>query len=329
MNTTPQGTLRCAVLNDYQDIALRYADWNTLAPRVEMTNFRQPFADEAQLVEQLKPYDIVCLMRERTALPASVLDALPNLKLIVTAAMWNAVIDVEHATRKGIVVSGTQSLQSGTPELIWLLVLALARNHEQERENMRSGGWQTTVGMDLRKRTIGLLGLGNIGQRVAKVANAFGMRVIAWSQNLTAEKAEAAGATLVDKATLLAEADFVSIQLKLSARTHHIVGAAELAAMKPTAYLINTSRGPLVDEGALVDALKRGHIAGAGLDVYDVEPLPADHPFRSLPNVVALPHIGYVTEAQYRLFFPQFVENIAAWLAGAPVRVVQSSMPPA
>ncbi|HYF19654.1 MAG TPA: D-2-hydroxyacid dehydrogenase family protein [Ramlibacter sp.] len=328
MNPARQPKLRAAVLDDYQDAARRYGPWHLVDGEVELTAFRDHLADEGTLVERLRPFDIICLMRERTPLPARVIDALPNLKLIVTTALWNAVLDVGHANAKGIPVTGTQSIQSGTPELTWLLLLALGRHFEQERRNLRDGGWQTTIGMDLRKRTLGLLGLGTIGTRVAKVANAFGMRVLAWSQNLTPERAGEAGATYADKATLLAESDFVSLHLKLSQRTHHIVGAAELRAMKPTAYLINTSRGPLVDEQALVEALRRGDIAGAGLDTYDVEPLPADHPFRTLPNVVATPHIGYVTEAQYRLFFPQIVEDIRAWLDGSPIRLVRHDGPP-
>lgn len=324
-----QAILRCAVLDDFQDAARRFGPWEQLAPRVAMTSFRDHVADEQALIERLRPFDIVCVMRERTQLPARVLDALPNLRLVVTTALWNAAVDVEHAVARGIVVTGTDSEQSGTPELIWLLMLALARHFEAERASMRGGGWQTTVGLDLRGRTLGLIGLGKIGTRVAHVANAFGMRVLAWSQNLTPERAQAEGAVYADKATLLAQSDFVSVQLKLSQRTHHVVGAAELAAMKPTAFLVNTSRGPLVDEAALVEALRAGRIAGAGLDVYDVEPLPADHPFRSMPNVVALPHVGYVTEAQYRLFFPQIVEDIRAWLDGRPIRLVRSSMPSA
>lgn len=328
MNRPADRKLRVAVLDDYQDAARRYGPWHLVQDEVELTAFRDHVADESKLIERLQPFGIVCLMRERTAMPARVIDALPKLKLLVTTAMWNAVLDVEHANRKGIPVTGTQSIQSGTPELTWLLLLALGRHFEQERRNLREGGWQTTVGMDLRKRTLGLMGLGTIGTRVAKVANAFGMRVLAWSRNLTPERAQEAGATWADKATLLAESDFVSLHLKLSERTHHLIGAAELRAMKPTAYLVNTSRGPLVDEQALVQALREGVIAGAGLDAYDVEPLPPDHPFRTLPNVVATPHIGYVTEAQYRLFYPQIVEDIRAWLDGQPIRLLQHNGPP-
>jgi phosphoglycerate dehydrogenase-like enzyme len=259
-------------------------------------------------------------MRERTALTAAMIDRLPRLQLIVTTAMWNASVDIAHARSRGIVVSGTRSIRSGTPELVWLLILALARRFEAERASLRGGGWQTGVGVDLAGSTLGVMGLGEIGGRTAKIANAFGMRVIAWSQNLTPERAREAGATWVDKDTLLAESDFLTINLKLSQRTHHIVGAAELARMKPTAFLVNISRGPLVDEAALIAALRERRIAGAGLDVYDVEPPPVDHPFRALPNVIATPHIGYVTQDAFRLFYPQIVENVDAWLRGEPLR---------
>jgi len=326
VNSTQNGVLnrklKVAVLDDYQDAARRFGPWEQLADQVELTVFRDHLHTDAEVVARLAPFDVVVLMRERTPLTAARIDALPNLKLIVSTALWNAVLDTAHARAKGIMVCGTQSVQSGTPELTWLLVLALARHYDAERASVRAGGWQTQIGMDLRKRTIGLMGLGTIGTRVAQVANAFGMNVLAWSQNLTPERATAAGARHVDKATLLAESDFVSLHLKLSERTHHIIGASELAQMKRTAYLINTSRGPLADEAALIAALRARTIAGAGLDVFDVEPLPADHPFRSLDNLVITPHIGYVTEAQYRMFWTQIVEDIRGWFDGAPVRVM-------
>ena len=317
-----RGRLLAAVLDDYQHAAARYGPWSLVEPDVEVRCFDDHLFDRDALVERLKPFDIVCLMRERTPFDAALIDALPRLRLIVTTAMWNASLDVEHAARRGIVVCGTQSIQSGTPELTWLLVLALARRFEAETASVRSGGWQTSVGVDLRKRTIGLMGLGTIGTRVARVAGAFGMRVLAWSQNLTPERAAQAGAEFVDKDTLLRESDFVSLHLRLSERTRHVVGARELGLMKREAFLVNTSRGPLIDERALVDTLSAGRIAGAGLDVFDTEPLPHDHPFRRLPNVVALPHVGYVTEAGYRLFFTQIVEDIRAWLDGRPVRLM-------
>lgn len=320
--------LKAAVLDDYQDAARRFGRWPQVLPEVELTVFREHLHDEQALVERLQPFDIVCLMRERTAMPARVLAALPQLKLVVTTAFWNAVLDIEAAIARGITVCGTESVQSGTPELTWLLLLALARGFEAERASLRAGGWQTQVGMDLRGRTLGLIGLGQIGSRVAEVARAFGMQVLAWSQNLTPERAQACGATLVSKQELLAQSDFVSVHLKLSERTRHIVGAAELRAMRPTAFLLNTSRGPLVDEEALVEALRAGRIAGAGLDAFELEPLPAQHPFRSLPNVVATPHIGYVTEATYALFYEQIVANIRAWLDGRPLRVLAAQHRP-
>ncbi len=320
--SSPTQKLRAAVLDDYQGAALRYGPWQQVQDDVEVTVFADHLHDEAALIERLQPFDIVCLMRERTPFPARVIDALPRLRLIVTTAMWNAVLDSAHASARGITVCGTQSIQSGTPELTWLLLLALARHYDKEAASVRAGGWQTGVGTDLRKRTLGLLGLGTIGTRVATVANAFGMKVLAWSQNLTPERAQLAGATYVSKEQLLHESDFISLHLRLSERTHHIVGAAELRQMKPSAYLLNTSRGPLVDEAALVDALRAGSIAGAGLDVFDVEPLAPAHPLRTLPNVVITPHIGYVTEAAYQMFFTQIVQDIRAWLDGQPLRVI-------
>jgi len=318
--TQPGVAARVAVLDDYQGVALQYADWSALAGRADVTVFRDHLHAPEAVVERLAPFDVVCLMRERTALTAAMIDRLPRLRLIVTTAMWNASVDVAHAASRGIDVCGTRSIRSGTPELVWLLILALARRFEAERASLRAGGWQTGVGVDLAGSTLGVMGLGEIGSRTAAVANAFGMRVIAWSQNLTPERAREAGAAWVDKDTLLAQSDFLTINLKLSERTHHIVGARELARMKPTAFLVNISRGPLVDEAALIAALRERRIAGAGLDVYDVEPLAPDHPFRTLPNVIATPHIGYVTEGAFRLFYPQIVENIDAWLRGAPLR---------
>ena len=324
MMTSP-GKLQVAVLDDYQGVALQYADWTPIADRVEVTVFRDHLHDPDAVVARLAPFDIVCVMRERTPLTAAMLDRLPRLRLIVTTGMWNAALDSEYVATRGVVICGTQSFQSGTPELVWLLILALARHLPVELAAMRGGGWQTTVGGDLRERTLGVVGLGTIGTRITQVANAFGMRVLAWSQNLTELRAHEAGASRVDKDTLFQEADFVSVSLKLSERTRNIVGAAEFALMKPTAFFINTSRGPLVDEAALVAALRERRIAGAGIDVYDVEPIPVDHPFRTLPNVVATPHIGYVTEGTYRLFYRQIVEDIAAWIDGAPVRVLAQS----
>jgi phosphoglycerate dehydrogenase-like enzyme len=320
---------KIAVLDDFQGVALRYADWSLLADRADVTVFRDHLHDPDAVVARLAPFDVVCVMRERTPLSAEMIARLPNLKLIVTTAMWNASLDSACAVARGITVCGTNSIQSGTPELIWLLILALARRLPEEQASMRNGGWQTNVGMDLRRRTLGVVGLGQIGTRITKVANAFGMQVIAWSQNLAPERASEAGATRVDKETLFRDADFVTVNLKLSERTRHIVGVAEFALMKRSAFFINTSRGPLVDEAALVDALHSGRIAGAGIDVYNMEPPPPDHPFRTLPNVIATPHIGYVTDATYAMFYPQIVEDIDAWLKGAPIRLLTAqSMTP-
>jgi phosphoglycerate dehydrogenase-like enzyme len=314
--------LRVAVLDDYQNVANRYADWSKLDGRVDIAIFRDHLHDPDAVVARLAPFSVVCLMRERTPLTAPMLARLPNLTLVVTTGMWNAALDIAAAHAHGIVVCGTRSVPSGTPELTWLLILGLARGFVQEHRSMQQGGWQSSVGADLRGRTLGILGLGKIGTQVARVANAFGMRVLAWSANLTDERAREAGAARVDKDALFREADFVTVSLKLSERTYHVVGARELALMKPSAFLVNTSRGPLVDEAALIAALDRGVIAGAGLDVYNVEPLPREHPFRTLPHVVALPHIGYVTEAGYRLFYEDIVEDIDAWLHGTPLRLL-------
>jgi phosphoglycerate dehydrogenase-like enzyme len=318
--TQTRPRLQVAVLDDYQDAARRFGPWEKIKDDIDLQCFHDHLHERAALVERLRPFDIVCLMRERTPMDANLIDALPKLKLIVTTGMFNAALDSAHAVGKGIVVCGTQTLQSGTPELTWLLILALARQLNAEVGSVRAGGWQTAVGMELRNRTIGLVGLGTVGGQIARVAGAFGMRVIAWSQNLTTERAAEAGAMLVDKKTLLQESDFVSIHLRLSERTRAVIGADDLKLMKPTAFLVNTARGPLVDEAALISALQSRQIAGAGLDVYDVEPLPPEHAFGILSNVVAMPHVGYVTDANYHQFFQQTVEDIRAFLEGRPVR---------
>ena len=317
--------LKVAVLDDYQGVALQYADWSLLADRAEVTVFRDHLHDPDAVTARLGPFDVVCVMRERTPLSAGMIARLPKLKLIITTGMWNASLDAAYARARGITVCGTDSGQTGTPELIWLLILALARRLPQEQLSVRGGGWQTAVGMDLFQRTLGVVGLGQIGTRITRVANAFGMRVIAWSQNLTWERAAEAGATRVEKDALFREADFVTVNLKLGERTRHIVGAREFVVMKPSAFFINTSRGPVVDEAALIEALQSGRIAGAGIDVYTTEPTPADHPLRNMPNVIATPHIGYVTEATYAMFYSQIVEDIDAWLKGAPIRLLPAA----
>ena len=306
--------MKVAILDDYQDVALRLADWSGVRRRAEITVFNDHLADPAALVERLRPFDVVCVMRERTPLSRDILQQLPRLKLIASTGPRNAAIDMRAAAERGIVVTATGYESTPTIELSWALILATARHLAREAASVRAGGWQTSIGVNLRGKCLGVIGLGNIGKEVARIALAFGMTVIAWSENLTSEVASAAGATLVDKDALFRQADFVTIHLILSRRTSGLVGAAELALMKPTAWLINTSRGPIVDQAALIEALQARRIAGAALDVFDVEPLPADHPFRRLDNVLATPHIGYVTQELYRTFYGDAAASIAAWL---------------
>jgi phosphoglycerate dehydrogenase-like enzyme len=320
---TSENRIQVAVLDDYQGVALEMADWSRLAGRADVTVFRDHLEDPAAVVERLKPFDVICAMRERTPLPRSILEQLPNLKMIASAGPRNASIDVAAARARGVVVCGTRSSPHAPAELTWALILAMIRNLPAESASLRSGGWQISIGEDLEGRTLGVLGLGRIGGRVARVGRAFGMEVIAWSQNLTREAAEAQGARLVSKEDLFRQSDIVTIHLVLSGRTRGVVGAPELALMKPGAYLVNTSRGPLVDERALLEALEGRRIAGAALDVFDVEPLPTEHPFRSLDNVLATPHVGFVTRSVYAMFYQDTVENIQAWLDGSPVRVVE------
>lgn len=313
--------LRCLVLDDYQGVALSCADWSGLDGAVEVAVSREHLAGADAVVRALAGYQIVVAMRERTPLPAAVLERLPDLRLIVTTGMRNASIDVAAATRLGISVSGTASATTPTVELTWALILGLARHLVPENAAVRAGGWQHTVGLDLHGARLGLLGLGRIGGEVARVGVAFGMRVAAWSQNLTAERAAGAGARLAaSKEELLAGSDIVSIHLVLGDRTRGLVGAAELARMRPTALLVNTSRAAIVDQSALVDALRRGVIAGAAVDVFEQEPPPADHPLRTLPNLLATPHLGYVTRANYARMYADAVEDIRAYLAGQLLR---------
>jgi len=316
-------THKIAILDDYQQVALGMADWSALQSKADISVFHDHLADPAAVVARLKPFDIVCVMRERTPLPRAILSQLPNLKLICSTAPRNASIDVAAAKELGITVCGTGYTSHGAAEVTWALILGLVRNIPAEAGSLRSGGWQIAVGGDLDKKTIGIVGLGNLGRRVGLVAKAFGMDVIAWSQNLTAEKAEAAGAKLVAKDELFRAADIVTIHLVLSPRSRGIVAAHEIGLMKPTAYLVNTSRGPLIDETALIDALKHRRIAGAALDVFDTEPLPATHPFHTLDNLLATPHIGFVTRETYAIFYRDTVENIVAWMSGKSIRVTQ------
>ncbi|GAA0599379.1 D-2-hydroxyacid dehydrogenase family protein [Kutzneria viridogrisea] len=316
--------LRCVVLDDYQDVALAMADWSRLAERVEVTVLREHLDSEDALVEALSGVEVLVVMRERTPLTGSLLARLPGLRLVVTSGMRNASIDLAAAERQGVVVCGSASRSEPAVELTWALILGLARKLVPESTALRAGGpWQSSVGVDLAGSTLGLLGLGKIGTRVAAVGAAFGMDVLAWSQNLTEDRAAAAGARLAaSKEELLAASDFVSIHLVLGERTRGLVDAESFVHMRQSAYLVNTSRAAIVDQAALVDALRAGRIAGAGLDVFEVEPLPADHPLRSLPTVLATPHLGYVTKNNYSAYFREAVEDIEAFLAGAPVRVL-------
>jgi phosphoglycerate dehydrogenase-like enzyme len=314
---------RVAILDDYQGVATEYGDWSRLDGRVEVTTFREHAADEAELVERLRGFPIVVAMRERTPFPQTVLEQLPDLELLVTTGPFNAAIDIVAAAARGVVVCGTGGVAFNTSEHTWALILACARHIPTEDRNVKSGGWMTTVGTDLYGHTLGLLGAGRLGGAVAKVGAAFGMHVIAWSQNLTDERAAEIGATRVDREELFRRADVLSIHLVLSERTRGLVGRDELELMKPSAILVNTSRGPIVDEAALADALERRSIRSAGIDVFETEPLPDDHPFRRLDNMICTPHLGYVTEDCYRVFFGDVVEDIAAYLDGEPIRRVE------
>jgi len=304
-----------AVLDDYQHAALASADWSPLDGLADVTVFSDHLADEAALVERLRPFHAVCAMRERTPFPRRVLEQLPNLELIASTAPMNAAIDVTAASELGIAVAHTRYISTPTIEFTWALILAAARQIPAQTACVRSGGWQVAVGEDLEGKTLGIAGLGRVGSGVARIAQAFRMELIAWSQNMTGARAQACGAKLVTKEELFARADFVTIHLVLGDRTRGLVSAKELALMKPSAYLINSSRGPIVDDTALIDALTNRRIAGAALDAFAIEPLPATHPYRSLPNVVATPHLGYVTRREYRLFFEDTVTNVAAWIA--------------
>jgi phosphoglycerate dehydrogenase-like enzyme len=306
--------MKVAVLDDYQNVALRLADWSGVRRHAEITVFNDHIADASAVVERLRPFDAVCVMRERTPLTREILQQLPNLKLIASTGPRNASIDTQTAADLGIAVTATGYDSAPTIEFTWSLILASMRRIDREAASLRAGGWQTGLGSNLRGKSLGVVGLGNIGREVARIGLAFGMKVIAWSQNLTEEKASAAGATLVGKQTLFREADIVTVHLVLSSRSRGLIGAPELALMKPTARLINSSRGPIVDQAALIKVLQDRTIAGAAVDVFDTEPLPADHPFRTLDNLLATPHIGYVTEELYRTFYGDAAASISAWL---------------
>ncbi|MGV9991105.1 D-2-hydroxyacid dehydrogenase family protein [Streptomyces sp. NPDC003374] len=316
--------LRCAVLDDFQGVATTVADWSPLQDRVEVVSFTRHHTTEDELAAALADFDIVVTLRERVPFPASLLDRLPRLELLVASGMRNSVIDYAAARANGVTVCGTESSSTPPVELTWALLLGLARGIVTENEALRSGGpWQSTLGADLHGRRLGLLGLGKIGGRVAQVGLAFGMHVTAWSSNLTRERADEVGAELAaSKEELLATSDFVSVHLALGDRTRGLLGAPELALMKPTAYLVNTSRAAIVDQDALLAALHEGRIAGAAVDVFDTEPLPAGHPMRTAPRLLATPHLGYVSRANYERYYGQAVQAVEAYLAGTPVRVL-------
>jgi phosphoglycerate dehydrogenase-like enzyme len=314
--------VRVAILDDYQDVALQMADWNTLPAEVEVKVFRDHLKDQEALVERLKDFEIIMAMRERTPFQRNLFQRLPKLRLLTTTGMRNAAIDLQAATDQGVVVCGTGGVVYPTAELTWGLILSLLRHVHREDHATRAGQWQISMGLGVNGKTLGVIGLGNLGSQVATVGRAFQMRVIAWSQNLTAERAAHFGVELVSKDELLSQSDIVSIHLVLSERTRGLLGASDLARMKSTAYLVNTSRGPIVNEAALIDALQNKRIAGAALDVFDEEPLPLAHPLRRLENTVITPHVGYVTVETYKIFFEQTVENIKAFLEGTPIRVI-------
>ena len=314
--------VQIAVIDDWQDVARDVVDWSVLDSLGEVTFVHDYPADNATLAERLGRFEVICVMRERTRFDADLLKRLPNLKLLVTGGMRNAALDMQAAATLGIQVCGTDSYKHAAPELTWALIMAATRNLVNEANALRAGKWQQGLGGDLHGKTLAILGLGSIGQRVAQFGLVFGMRVIAWSENLTAERAAQAGVTYVSKQELFEQADVLSVHLVLSERSRGLVDAQALAWMKPTALLVNTARGPIVNEPALIKALQKNQIAGAALDVYEPEPLPALHPFRTLDNVLATPHVGYVTRQNYEQFFSQMIEDIQGWSKGNPVRIL-------
>lgn len=317
--------VRIAVLDDYQGCALQMADWNLLLSGNQVQVFQDHLSDHVSLVERLKEFEIVVAMRERTPFPRSVLEQFPRLQLLVTTGMRNASIDVQAAADCGILVCGTEGLPYPTAELAWGLILALLRQIPREDRATREGHWQVSMGIGLKGKVLGVLGLGRLGSQVATIGKAFQMTVLAWSQNLTPERAAQYSATLVGKDELLSRSDILTIHLVLSDRTRGLIGERELGLMKSTAYLVNTSRGPIVDEKALVKALEKGTIAGAALDVFDEEPLPVNHPLRRVGNTVITPHLGYVTAEEYRVFYGQVVEDIHNFLKGSPIRMLNKA----
>jgi len=318
--------LKLAILDDYQGAAKDLANWSELPSGTDVEFFQDHIVDEDKLVERLKDFDIVMGMRERTPFTRSILSRLPKLRLLITTGRRNASFDMAAASELGIAVCGTNGGGEGPTELTWGLILAMLRHIPEEEQRSREGSWGTTVGIGVKGKTLGLMGLGHIGSLVARVATAFDMNIIAWSQNLTAERAKECGATLVDKETLFKESDILSVHLVLSDRSRGLVGAPDLALMKPSAYLVNISRGPIVDEKALIDVLERRAIAGAALDTFDVEPLPKDHPLFKTPNTLICPHLGYVIDDSYQAFYAGVVENVRAFTSGEPVRTINEDV---
>jgi phosphoglycerate dehydrogenase-like enzyme len=306
--------IKIAILDDYQNVALKMADWSGLRQRASIEVFSDTISNPDDLVARLLPFDVICVMRERTPLPRGIIERLPQLKLIVSTGPKNSSIAGDAAEERGIVVKNTRGSLTAPLELTWALIMASARSLVLEADSLRAGGWQQTVGDELKGRTLGVLGLGRIGGKIARIAQAFDMKVITWSDRTTREQADEVGAALVTKDQLFAQADVLTIHLVLVDATRGLVGVSELAQMKTTAWLVNTSRGPIVDEGALIQSLKNRRLAGAALDVFNVEPLPVDHPFRTLGNVLATPHLGYVSRQQYEVFYGDTVHSIAAWL---------------
>jgi phosphoglycerate dehydrogenase-like enzyme len=322
------GLSRLAILDDYQGVALTRGPWDRLPDSLTIEVFRDTVTDPEALAARLAPFDAILIMRERTPFPRALLERLPNLRLLITTGARNRSIDLEAAAERRVTVCGTPGFGHPTVDLTWGLILSLMRRIPEQQASLRAGGWQIapggSVGSTLEGKVLGVVGLGNLGSRVARVGQAFGMEVMAWSQNLTAERAEAAGARLVEKARLMEEADVVSLHLILSERSRGIIGAEELGRMKRSAFIVNTSRGPLIDQEALVAALTEGRIAGAGIDVFDREPLPPGHPLLAAPNTVLTPHLGYVTEENYAQYFLGAVEAVEAFLAGRPIRELRA-----
>jgi phosphoglycerate dehydrogenase-like enzyme len=317
---------RCAVLDDYQNVAFKMADWSKVAGDVEVKVFDAPLGGPEEVIRALQGFAIICAMRERTPFPRRVIEGLPDLKLLITTGARNLSFDMSAAAERGIVVSSTASFGNPTAGLTFGLILELTRRIGYEHARLKAGAtWQTTIGIDLEGKTLGIVGLGKLGNRVAQIGKSFGMKVIAWSQNLTSDKCREAGVEYATKEDLFRQADFVTIHLQLSERSRGLIGVKDLSLMKPTSFLINTSRGPIVDQEALLAVLRERRIAGAGLDVFDVEPLPLDHPFRHLDNAVITPHLGYVTAENSRLYFRDTVDDIRAFLEGKPVRVISAA----